>query len=61
MRTGYRTVIDMIDFAAVLPPGPEKRTIPGRAGPHRVNQSKRRGLKPNVLFAFSFEAPRSFV
>jgi hypothetical protein len=31
------------------------------AGAYRSSHSKRRGLKPNVLFAFSFEAPRSFV
>ncbi len=30
-------------------------------GPHRPSHSRRRGSKPNVFFAFWFEAPRSFV
>jgi hypothetical protein len=36
-----------------------------QAGPaaelHRPSHSRRRGSKPNVFFAFWFEAPRSFV
>jgi hypothetical protein len=30
-------------------------------GPDRPSHSRRRGSKPNVFFAFWFEAPRSFV
>jgi hypothetical protein len=32
-----------------------------RHGSQQFSHSKRRGLKPKVRFAFSFEAPRSFV